>query len=106
MTPKLTDDQRQAINEQGGAPVFVVDATTNTTYVLMPAEQYDRIKAISDNEVPLSAQDFLARLGEDARSAVPELVNMAEGLDRLASGKAVSALKQIDPETAAKLEAN
>jgi len=30
---------------------------------------------------------------------------MAAGLDRLASGKAVSALKRIDPETAAKLEA-
>lgn len=50
MTPKLTDDQRQAIEEQGGAPVFVVDATTNATYVLMRAEHYDRIKAVTNNE--------------------------------------------------------
>jgi len=38
--------------------------------------------------VKIFAADFVARLGKDARSAVPELVNMAEGLDRLASGKA------------------
>ena len=56
--------------------------------------------------VKIFAADFLARLGKHARPAVPELVNMAEGLDRLASGKAVSALKQIDPETAARLEAD
>ena len=60
----------------------------------------------SSPSVKILAADFLARLGKGARSAVPELVNMAEGVDRLASGKAVSVLKQIDPETAAKLEAN
>jgi len=68
----------------------------------------DLIRGLRDSSpsVKIFAADFLARLGKDARSAVPELVNMAEGLDRLASGKAVSALKQIDPEAAAKLEAN
>ena len=68
----------------------------------------DLIRGLRDSSpsVKIFAADFLARLGKDARPAVPELVNMAEGLDRLASGKAVSALKQIDPETAAKLEAN
>jgi hypothetical protein len=68
----------------------------------------DLIRGLRDTSpsVKIFAADFLARLGKGARSAVPELVNMAEGLDRLASGKAVSALKQIDPETAAKLEAN
>ena len=68
----------------------------------------DLIRGLRDSSpsVKIFAADFLARLGGDARCAVPELVNMAEGLDRLASGKAVSALKQIDPETAAKLEAN
>src|SRR5882724_10631308 len=65
----------------------------------------DLIRGLRDPSpsVKIFAADFLARLGVDARPAVPELVNMAEGLDRLASGKAVSALKQIDPETAAKL---
>jgi hypothetical protein len=68
----------------------------------------DLIRGLRDSSpsVKIFAADFLARLGKDARPAVPELVSMAEGLDRLASGKAVSALKQIDPETAAELEAN
>jgi len=68
----------------------------------------DLIRALRDPSpsVKMFAADFLARLGKHARPAVPELVNVAEGLDRLASGKAMSALKQIDPETAAKLEAN
>jgi hypothetical protein len=66
----------------------------------------DLIHGLRDTSpsVKIFAADSLARLGKGGRPAVPELVNMAEGLDRLASGKAVSALKQIDPETAAKLE--
>jgi hypothetical protein len=68
----------------------------------------DLIRGLRDSSpsVKIFAADFLARLGKGARPAVPELVNMAEGLDRLASGRALSALKQIDPETAAKLEPN
>ena len=68
----------------------------------------DLIRGLRDSSpsVKIFAADFLARLGRAARPAIPELVNMAEGLDRLASGKALSVLKQIDPETAAKLEAN
>ena len=68
----------------------------------------DLIRGLRDTSpsVKIFAADSLARLGKGARPAVPELVNMAEGLDRLASGKALSALKQIDPEAAAKLEAD
>ena len=68
----------------------------------------DLIRGLRDTSpsVKIFAADFLARLGRHARPAVPELVNMAEGLDRLASGKAMGALKQIDPETAARLEAD
>jgi len=68
----------------------------------------DLIRGLRDTSpsVKIFAADFLARLGQRARPAVPELVNVAEGLDRLASGKAVSALKRIDPETAAKLQAD
>jgi HEAT repeat protein len=68
----------------------------------------DLIRGLRDTSpsVKIFAADSLARLGKSARPAVPELVNVAEGLDRLASGKALSALKQIDPEAAAKLEAD
>jgi hypothetical protein len=47
MTPRLSDEMRQAIQERGGAPVFVIDADTNTRYVLIKAEQYERIKAVA-----------------------------------------------------------
>lgn len=52
MTPKLTDDQRHAIEAHGGTPVYLVDAATNATYVLLRAEQYEKVKAIlGDDEI-------------------------------------------------------
>ena len=66
MTPKLTDDQRHAIEEHGGQPVYLVDASTNAGYVLMKAEQYAKVKALFDDEggeprdlYPLVEQSFL-----------------------------------------------
>jgi HEAT repeat protein len=50
------------------------------------------------------AADALGRLGSEARGAIPELLKLAEGLDRIASGRARDAIRRIDPETAAKLE--
>jgi hypothetical protein len=46
MTPYLTDEQRQAIEEHGGEPVYVVDAQTNASYVLIRAEQYRNLTAL------------------------------------------------------------
>ncbi len=45
MTTRLSDDLRQAVEERGGAPVYVVDSTTNATYVLMRAEQFEKLRA-------------------------------------------------------------
>ncbi len=50
MTPSLSEDQRQAIEERGGAPVYVVDASTNQNYVLIRAEQFETMKAATDGE--------------------------------------------------------
>lgn len=47
MTLKLTDDLRQAISEHGGAPLYVVDATTNASYVRLRAEQFEKMKAVT-----------------------------------------------------------
>jgi hypothetical protein len=46
MTPNLTDDLRQAIEERGGRPVYLLDASTNTRYVLLRAEQFEKVKAL------------------------------------------------------------
>lgn len=50
MTPKLADDQRQAIDEQGGSPVYVVDAKTNARYVLLRAEQFESLRGLLADE--------------------------------------------------------
>jgi hypothetical protein len=50
MIPQLTDDQRQALEERGGSPIDVVDAATNARYVLVPAELYERFKAVFERE--------------------------------------------------------
>ena len=48
MTPKLTDDQQQALEERGGAPLYLEDAM-NHRYVLMRAEQFEKFKAFFED---------------------------------------------------------
>jgi hypothetical protein len=50
MTPKLTDDLQQAIEERGGAPLYLVDAANNR-YVLLRAEQFEKVKALIGDDV-------------------------------------------------------
>lgn len=46
MTPKLSDDQRQAIDAEGGVPIYVVDDKRHTVYVLLPADTYQQIRPL------------------------------------------------------------
>jgi hypothetical protein len=43
MTLELTKPQRQAVQEQVGPPVEVIDPDTQRAYVLLAREQYERI---------------------------------------------------------------
>jgi hypothetical protein len=52
MTPRLTDDQLLAVHEHGGAPIYMIDETTNVTYVLMRVEQFEKMRSFSEDEVP------------------------------------------------------
>lgn len=51
MTPKLTEDQRQAIEAEGGAPVYVVDDKKHAVYVLLPAENFQQVRALIGPDV-------------------------------------------------------
>ena len=52
MIPTLDENLRQAITEHGGAPLYVLDATTNASYVLLSAERFERMEALlGENEV-------------------------------------------------------
>jgi hypothetical protein len=50
MTTILADDLRQAIEKEGGSPVQLVDVATNVHYVLMRADQYEKVKAVFEHE--------------------------------------------------------
>ncbi len=50
MTPKLSNEQRQAIDEQPGQPVYVVDANTQEKWVLVPDGTYQKIRALIGND--------------------------------------------------------
>jgi hypothetical protein len=65
MTTKLSDDLRQAIEERGGAPIYVVDAMTNASYVLMRAEQFEKIRAIVDGDDVEDMYPLLADIEPD-----------------------------------------
>jgi hypothetical protein len=74
MTPHLTDDQIQALEEREGAPTYVVDSRTNISYVLLRAELYEQIKAIFEEEFnPREAYPFVDRVMAEDDSNDPAL---------------------------------
>ncbi|HEV3260080.1 MAG TPA: hypothetical protein VG013_24700 [Gemmataceae bacterium] len=50
MAPRLTEEQRQALDAHRGAPIRVFDVERNQTYVLMPADTYERVKALFEED--------------------------------------------------------
>jgi hypothetical protein len=50
MTAKLSEDLREAIEKGGDLPVHLVDARTNAAFVIMRADQYEKVKAIFERE--------------------------------------------------------
>jgi hypothetical protein len=58
MTPQISPELRQAIDECKGQPVYVVDAERQKMYVLLSAELYDCIRGLlGDDDV--TPDDFL-----------------------------------------------
>jgi len=46
MTPTITPEQRRAIDERHGRPVFVVDPDRSETFVLLTGADYDRVRGL------------------------------------------------------------
>ena len=75
MTPKLTEELQQALEEQGGAPVKVVHPVTNEVYFLIAANQYDRLKPLFEHD-PMTEQEqrfLLQQAGKRAGWDDPEM---------------------------------
>lgn len=49
MTLKLTDEQRQAVQQQE-IPLRLLDEQTNTVYVLIREAEYERVKPLFEEE--------------------------------------------------------
>lgn len=63
---KLSPEQRDAILQQPGSPVYVVDAETQQQYVILPAEVYQKVRSLFDEGATdlretYAAQDAIAR---------------------------------------------
>ncbi len=50
MSITLSAEQRQAIADHPGEAVEIVDEVSQARFVLLPAEQFDRIKALLSND--------------------------------------------------------
>jgi hypothetical protein len=64
----LTDDLRRAIEQAGGAPVRLIDPTTNAGYVLVPEDTYRVVRGLLEDQ-PLGRDErleLLRRAGERA----------------------------------------
>jgi hypothetical protein len=65
MTPELTEDQRQAVEQLGGGPVYIIDPTTNARYVLMRAEDYEKMNVLTEADEVSSMYPLLADIAPD-----------------------------------------
>jgi hypothetical protein len=72
MTTSLPDELRQALQQDGGSPVHLVDTETNVSYVIMRAEQYERVKLLFEGQAfdprefyPLAARSAAAAGWDD-----------------------------------------
>jgi hypothetical protein len=72
----LTAEQRQAIEECGGKPLYLVDAATNAGYVLMRAEQFEQLRTLLGEEFdPREAYPFVERVMQADDADDPSLAS-------------------------------
>jgi hypothetical protein len=64
----LTADQQQLLDTPHDTPPRVFDARHNQAYVLIPAEQYERLRALLEG-TPLAREEQLYFLREAGRRA-------------------------------------
>jgi hypothetical protein len=75
MTLHLTDAQRQAIEEHGGTPIPFVDASTNARYVLLRADQFEKVRSLFEEEDfdPREVYPFIDKVMQEDDALDPTL---------------------------------
>jgi hypothetical protein len=69
MMIELTEQQRQAVQEQAGEPVEVIYPDRRCTYVIPAREQYERMRSLVENE-----REATQRVAEGAPSIPPGIL--------------------------------
>jgi hypothetical protein len=63
---QLTDELRKALSEHPDVPVRLVDAATQKTFVIIPAEMFDRLTSLFSNDLdPRIGMAVMNRVMED-----------------------------------------
>ena len=68
MPPRLTEEQQHALDAQPEIPPRVIDERTNTTYVLISLEDYERIKPLFEED-PITEAEMRYLLAEGGKAA-------------------------------------
>lgn len=58
MAPQLTPEQNEALNAHPGTVVYFVDAQSEKEYAVIPAEIFQRVRALLDPQEVLDSRDF------------------------------------------------
>src|SRR5438270_3180019 len=77
MMLELTERQRQAVQEQAGEPVEVIDPDTRCAYVLLAREQYERMRSLVESE-----REPTHGVAEDALGIPPGILRSQEAFWR------------------------
>jgi hypothetical protein len=62
---ELTQEQHQALTQNGNEPLRALDRATNIEYVLVRSEVYERLKMILSNDLPDTAVLMNEVMAED-----------------------------------------
>ena len=62
---ELTQDQHEALTQNGTEPTRLIDRATNVEYVLVRADVYDRLKALLADDMPDTAALMNEVMAED-----------------------------------------
>jgi hypothetical protein len=77
MTIELSNELRLALEKHGSIPVHLVDATTKESYVIMRADQYDKVKVVFERQDhdfdPCEAYPFIDEAMQDDDANDPTL---------------------------------
>jgi hypothetical protein len=77
MTTNLSDDLREALDNAAGGPFRLVDSKTNVSYVIMRADEYEKLKQMVEYDArefdPSEAYAFVDEVMKDDDAHDPAL---------------------------------